>query len=38
MSSTTKMEKRHLQGSFKNKRFLGLDQERVLRNELITNG
>ena len=38
MSSTTKMEKRHLQGSFKNKRFLSLDQERVLRNELITNG
>lgn len=35
MSSTTKMERQRLQGSFKNKRFLGLDQEQALGNELI---
>ena len=38
LSSTTKMERRHLQGNIKNKRYLGLDWERVLGNELITNG
>lgn len=35
LSSTTKTERQRLQGSFKNKRFLGLDQEQALGNELI---